>query len=229
MDDEYIRLVLAKINDIVESGKSLPCEWNYDKPGGYSSNIEEDKALSFLNNTGVIDLEPLEAERTIPVFCQKDDGSLGYKSKIIRTHSGSRQIKTNGIHYNLLQLANKEYKLPSNIKKVAELRLSSDKKIAYIVVDKHRYLIKGFRKTSGTKRQVFLDAYKSDEKPIYVGTYEDSKVGSYKNNFLQLFRGNLWQGPLALFMDIEAQTMSVKHKIIVNGLQLEIIERLPRI
>lgn len=229
MNDKYIRLVLAKINDIVENGKSLPCEWNYDKPGGYPGNIEEDKALSFLNNTGVIDLEPLEIEQTIPVFCQKDDGSLGYKTKTIRTHVGSRRIKANGIHYNLLQLANKKYKLPNNIKKVAELRLSPDKKIAYIVVDKHRYLIKGFRKTSGTKRQVFLDAYRNNEEPIYVGTYEDSQVGSYKNNFLQLFRSNLWKGPLSLFMDIKAQTMSVKHRIIVNSSQLEIIEELPKI
>ena len=227
MDEKHIRLVLGKLNNIIEQGVELPLYWQYEKDGGRLNNIDEDKALIFLSHIGIVKLGHVQAILNTPVYTSKD-GALSIKSQPFEVDLPARKILENGVDYEKLQKALMKYGLVEDEKKktMVKLRLSSDGEEAYIVMGGKKYRIDTYAKAYGTKKRVFIKAYNSDGTRINIADFDEDYLKGYNHNFQQVFRQGIFtREPLCWFMDIGIRAMRVQRIIAIDKEQYEWIKR----
>lgn len=222
MDEKYIRLVLNKLNNIVEQGIELPLYWQYEKDGGQPSNIEEDRALVFLSHMGVVKLGHMQTIWNLPTYTSKS-GTLTATTQTLKTNLPVRKILNNGIDCKELQKTCTKYGLAGNNKKtIITLRLSSDNEEAHIIMGRKKYRIDAFAKAYGTKKKIFVKAYNADGTRISVADFNEDYIKGYNHNFQQVFKQGIFaHEPLCWFMDLSIKVMRIRRTITIDEKQCE--------
>lgn len=210
MDERYIRLVLNKLNNIVEQGIELPLYWQYEKDGGQPNNIEEDKVLTMLTHKRVIASSLFTLPDLISYY--DEDHNLKFKSEDEKEVIPKRQVRI--INYERLNGEIEKYGAINNNgeKNSVELILDEDDEIVFLLINGEKRILDI---NWGTKVfDIFREAY--DKGGVLLSKNYQKQLKHYGGSFRKIMHSsNYGDGSvLRKFIVIcEARRLQVTKKI----------------
>lgn len=210
MDEKYIRLVLDKLNNIVEQGIELPLYWQYEKDGGQPNNTEEDKVLTMLTHKRIIASSLFTLPDLISYY--DEEHNLKFKSEDAKEMVPKRQVRI--INYERLEGEIGKYGAinNSNGKNSVELILDGDNEIVFLLINGEKRILDI---NWGTKVfDIFREAYEKDG--VLLSKNYQTQLKHYGGSFRKIMHSSNYRDGSVLRKFIvvcEARRLQVIKKI----------------
>lgn len=210
MDEKYIRLVLNKLNNIVEQGVELPLYWRYEKDGGQPNNIDEDRVLTMLTHKRVIASSLFTLPDLISYYDEEHNPK--FKSEEEKEMIPKRQVRI--INYERLKKEIEKYGTIDNGKggNSVELVLDEDNEIVFLLINGEKRILDI---NWGTKVfDIFREAY--EKGGVLLSKNYQTQLKHYGGSFRKIMHSSNYRDGSVLRKFIvvcEARRLQVTKKI----------------